>query len=128
MKLVIDDDIFGRVISFVWVFEYQKRGMPHAHLLLGLCDEDRPKSADDYDRFCSAELPGEDQPILRRLVLQFHVHGPCGQFNPNTPCMRNGLCQFGFPKPFVKKTYEGEDGMPMIRRRKEQDGGHTCFI
>ncbi|RKP15857.1 hypothetical protein ROZALSC1DRAFT_31933, partial [Rozella allomycis CSF55] len=38
LKLIIQDltknNIFGKVIAFMYVVEFQKRGLPHAHILL----------------------------------------------------------------------------------------------
>jgi hypothetical protein len=52
----------GHAISFVSVIEFQKRGMPHAHLLLWVHDRHKLRSADDYDRAICAELPDPDDP------------------------------------------------------------------
>ena len=39
------------------------------------------------------------------------IHGPCGKFNPNSPCMVDGKCRKNFPKD------ENNDGYPEYRRR-----------
>ena len=61
MKQLIDDlekkQIFGRVAGYVYTIEFQKRGMPHMHLLIILKAEDRPNTAEEVDDFISAELP-----------------------------------------------------------------------
>ena len=36
-------NMLGKVISHINVIEYQKRGLPHAHLLIILNNEDKPK-------------------------------------------------------------------------------------
>ena len=41
--------------------EFQKRGLPHAHVLLILRREDRPRGADDIDELVRAELPSDDE-------------------------------------------------------------------
>ena len=58
---ILQKDVFGRVVCYMHVVEFQKRGLPHTHILLVLKREDRPSSADDYDKFVCAELPGEDE-------------------------------------------------------------------
>ena len=63
MKLdaLLDDlnknNCFGKVIAHLHVVEFQKRGLPHAHILIILRPEDRLKSPDQYDNFISAEIP-----------------------------------------------------------------------
>ena len=41
--------------------EFQKRGLPHAHILLILHPDDALRDVDDWDTAVSAELPDERQ-------------------------------------------------------------------
>ena len=45
------------------------------------------------------------------------IHGPCGADNPNAPCMKDGICSKGFPKPFRDRTSLNEDSYARTRRR-----------
>ena len=47
-KLMYDikKGIFGRVVAFMWVIEFQKRGLPHAHILIILAATDRITTAE----------------------------------------------------------------------------------
>ena len=45
------------------------------------------------------------------------LHGPCGYQNINTPCMVNGKCSKGYPKPFVSAMTIAENGFVIYRRR-----------
>ncbi|XP_028097227.1 uncharacterized protein LOC114297068 [Camellia sinensis] len=54
---IIKHQIFGKVIAYVYVIEFQKRGLPHMHLLLILAPGQKPLSPDTYDSIVSAELP-----------------------------------------------------------------------
>lgn len=56
--------IFGEVIAHQAVVEYQKRGLPHCHILLWLHSDDKPRTAEDYDRFVSAAHSRERAKIL----------------------------------------------------------------
>ncbi|PKY52676.1 hypothetical protein RhiirA4_326791, partial [Rhizophagus irregularis] len=47
---------FGKVIAYVYVVEFQKRGLPHAHILLILAQEDKIHSFETYDSIISAEI------------------------------------------------------------------------
>ena len=74
---------FGRCNGYVWTIEYQKRGLPHAHILLFLVDEDRRLYYDAaaIDRVIYAELPGvnlDPTGRLRSVVARQMLHGPYG--------------------------------------------------
>ena len=47
----------GKVVAYVYTIEFQKRGLPHAQILLYLADADKPRTAEDIDRLVSAEIP-----------------------------------------------------------------------
>ena len=71
--------------------EWQKRGLPHVHYLFWLANKMRPGQIDDI---ISAEIPNpEGDPLLFQIVTKQLLHGPCGSFNPRSPCMENGKCQ-----------------------------------
>ena len=50
-------EALGKVIAYLAVVEWQKRGLPHTHILLIVSDQDQPKSSEDVDRVISAEFP-----------------------------------------------------------------------
>jgi len=54
---LFEKHIFGRVIGYVWVIEFQKRGLPHCHILIMLDPRDKPVTIEDIDKITSAELP-----------------------------------------------------------------------
>ena len=49
----------GKCVAWSYVVEFQKRGLPHAHILLILGNADKIYSARDVDATCSAEIPGK---------------------------------------------------------------------
>ncbi|CAB3244804.1 unnamed protein product [Arctia plantaginis] len=95
--------------------QWQKRGLPHAHILVWLKDRIRPE---EIDQIISAEIPDPliDQELFD-IVTKHMIHGPCGAFNMTSPCMENGKCKKKFPKPHTNDTITDIDGYPMYRRR-----------
>ena len=45
------------------------------------------------------------------------MHGPCGDLNPQCPCMEQGRCRYGYPKPLREETFLRENVFPYYRRR-----------
>jgi hypothetical protein len=110
--------LLGKVIGKVHVIEFQKRGLPHAHILLILAAEDKPKSQAQIDAIVCAEIPDKSlHPRLNEIVLKHMIHGPCGRSHSRSPCMDNGECTKNFPKPYEVETRENVDGYPRYRRR-----------
>ncbi|KAE8986581.1 hypothetical protein PR002_g22315 [Phytophthora rubi] len=107
----------------IYVVEFQKRGLPHAHILVILADEDKPRRREIIDELASAELPdAELNPQLYETILTSMMHGPCGAANPNSSCMKDGKCTKGYPKPSVEVTQENVNGFPVYRRRRRPPG------
>ena len=111
--------IFGKATAVVHVVEFQKRGLPHAHILLILVPEDKVRSPEEIDKFVCAEIPDEvAEPELYEAVKNHMLHGPCGTVNPNMVCMEEGHCSKEFPKAFQPETLSSADGYPKYRRRE----------
>ncbi|KAK4320910.1 hypothetical protein Pmani_008282 [Petrolisthes manimaculis] len=118
--------VFGPTRCHMYMIEWQKRGLPHSHLLLWLKDKIWPNQ---IDSIISAELPDRTaDPGLFEIVKAQMVHGPCGPLNPRSPCMADGKCSKGYPKQFVADTQSGDDGYPSYRRRKPGEGGFDAVI
>lgn len=120
------DGLFGKCVAQVHVVEFQKRGLPHAHILLILAPEDKPLLAEQIDEIVSAELPDErTHPVLHAIVTRCMLHGPCGTVKPTSPCMKDGSCSKRFPKAYQNSTQVGRDSFPLYKRRSPEDGGRT---
>ncbi|GER39179.1 DNA helicase homolog [Striga asiatica] len=111
--------IFGEVVAHVHVIEFQKRGLPHAHMLIILKSTYKIATPDHFDKFVCAELPSEtEDPELFALVVKHMMHGPCGDINKNNSCMIDGKCKYHYPRKFCDTTTQGKDGYPVYRRRQ----------
>lgn len=93
---------FGKVVAYVYVVEFQKCGLSHAHILLILALKDKIHSIEKYDSIVSAEIPDSTiYSLAYETVAASMMHGPCGILNPSAPCMmRNGKCQKNYSKDF----------------------------
>ena len=127
--------VLGKVVAHMHVVEFQKRGLPHIHILVILADKDRNITPEMIDSIVVAEIPPEcktgdkssdeeSQKTLREIVLKNMIHGPCGTANPNSPCMENGQCTKRYPKEFQKQTtIDPDNNYATYRRRAPEDGG-----
>ncbi|XP_022014958.1 uncharacterized protein LOC110914479 [Helianthus annuus] len=71
--------ILREVKSYVYVIEFQKRGLPHAHFLLIMYPQHKINNADHYDKVVCAEIPNKQRhPKLHEMVVKHMIHGPCG--------------------------------------------------
>ena len=119
MDEIKNGHIFGVPIGSVYVIEFQKRGLPHAHILVILRQQDKLYLMDNIDDIVRAELPDPiNESELFEIVSRNLVHGPCGHFNPNCVCMENGVCTKSFPKEYRNETVANYNGYPLYRRRK----------
>ena len=137
MNDLVHGQVLGKVVAHMEVIEFQKRGLPHCHILLILADHDRLVTKDFVDSVITAELPPSPHEVddpdqkaarqrLQDIVVKSMLHGPCGPSNPNSPCMENGKCTKNFPKEFLKETLvDRENSYATYRRRKPEDGGQT---
>ncbi|XP_061357242.1 uncharacterized protein LOC133301608, partial [Gastrolobium bilobum] len=109
--------ILGKINAYVCTIEFQKRGLPHAHILLFLHSSNKPESALDIDKLIYAEIPDKDSdPSLFAAVTSYMMHGPCGPNNYKSPCMKEGKCSKKFPKKFSSRTIIDDDGFPHYKR------------
>ncbi|XP_071686861.1 uncharacterized protein [Rutidosis leptorrhynchoides] len=105
----------------VYTVEFQKRGLPHAHICLFLDERNKMPQPKDVDQYICAEIPDEiEEPELYQLVSDLMIHGPCGEKNPSCQCTDSDRkCTKRFPKPFSDVTKTDEDGYPIYRRRDD---------
>ncbi|XP_021995566.1 uncharacterized protein LOC110892723 [Helianthus annuus] len=118
IKFLRSSRMFGDVVADLYTIEFQKRGLPHCHLLLWVATADRIREAYQIDDFISAEIPNPlTQSQLFAVVTDLMIHGPCGIVNPNSPSMESGSCSKKFPKDYHEHTTFDDKGNARYRRR-----------
>ena len=118
-------EIFGRIVSYMYTVEIQKRGLPHVHLLLILHPSSQLRDAEKVDMAVCAEIPSPESP-LHAIITKHMIQSKCGEHNLCAPCMREGKCSKKYPKNFREETvYNDNTTYPEYRRRSPSDGGYV---
>ena len=114
---------FGGLLYEIGVIEFQKRGLPHAHIVLKFRSE---PSLSVLDSFISAELPDPNQePDLYNQVRRFHIHSRDHLTRQGSRCNRNDRCIYNYPHPVIPNTFADDIGRVHYRRRKPEDAWVT---
>ena len=79
IKDLVVGGCFGKVVAYLYCVEFQKRGLPHVHLLIILSGEDRTLTPELVDGLVRAELPPspeevdnpEDKRIRQQITLPY---------------------------------------------------------
>ncbi|UYV67959.1 hypothetical protein LAZ67_5002631, partial [Cordylochernes scorpioides] len=123
IDLITEGDVLGKPQSWCYTIEWQKRGLPLAHILLWLKEKISPNQ---IDSIICAEIPNEGvDASLFRTVTKNMIHGPCGHGYPNPGCMERGRCQKKYPRLLLAETQTDRDGYPLYRRRRPEEGGFS---
>ncbi|XP_074373505.1 uncharacterized protein LOC141713834 [Apium graveolens] len=118
MDMIKKKNYFGRCIRVMHVIEFQKCGLPHAHILIWLHPDDRPKTTEQIDKIVSTEIPDlEIDPVGYNALSNYMIHEPCGPDYTKSPCMVKGNCIKHFPKRYNSHTFFDECGFPIYKRR-----------
>ncbi|XP_050056168.1 uncharacterized protein LOC126549825 [Aphis gossypii] len=126
MDFIVKHNVFGETRCWMYSVEWQKRGLPHAHILIWLVENIRPN---EVDAVISAEIPNvQVDPGLHEVVIKNMIHGPCGTLNQNSPCMMDGKCSKRYPRTLISETITGNDGYPLYRRRSTADNGKSTIV
>lgn len=126
MNMITKEKIFGDVQCYIDVIEWQKRGLPHGHVLIWLKKKIQPT---EIDKIISAEIPNQiEDPVLFNIITKHMIHGPCGTINTKSPCMNNGQCSKRYPREMMNDTQTGSDGYPLYRRRNPNNGGFKTIL
>ncbi|XP_058747146.1 uncharacterized protein LOC131620147 [Vicia villosa] len=110
--------VLGKVLAFMYTIEFQKRGLPHTHILIFLHPQSKYPTPSDIDNIICAEIPDPVvHPRLYALVKSNMMHDPCGVARMTSAYMKNGKCSKYFPKKFNEETIVDAEGYPLYRRR-----------
>jgi hypothetical protein len=122
LKELINDihkmHILGRTITIIYVIEFQKHGLPHAHILIFFAENYKSQTVEDVDRMISAKfLNPETNKLAHKRIARCMMHGPCGTAFPNAPCMEDGKCKKQYPCKFQSETVTNVNEYPIYRHR-----------
>uniref|UniRef100_A0A915E219 Helitron helicase-like domain-containing protein n=1 Tax=Ditylenchus dipsaci TaxID=166011 RepID=A0A915E219_9BILA len=125
LEQLLKFDRLGKVIAHTYVVEFQKRGLPHAHILLIMDNETQIRTPEDIDKIVSARIPDPKKfPRLHKTVTRDMMHGPCGILKMDSVCMAEDkqgkrFCSKRFPKEFRSDTAIGNDSYALYARPKD---------
>ena len=88
--------------------------MPHAHIVICVNPEYAPTTAERIDLVISAQMPGDDRPVLQELVRKFMVHS----HNAKSPCCARGRCKYHYPFEPQAKTVVQPGQFPLYKRNQ----------
>ena len=120
---LLKKNVMGKVKGHTYVIEFQKRGLPHAHILMIMVDQDDPKCPEQYDCAVTAEF--HDDPEVRQVQAKRMYHRCRKSCENDTGRGGKCGCTKGYPKPFRDHTSDGNDSYPEYRRRSPENGGNT---
>jgi hypothetical protein len=102
--------VLGPVLYHIRVTEFQKRGLPHEHLAIGL--QNIPRTPAEIDAFLSAQLPRQAGALCDAVKRHMtHTHDPQKSYHR---CGWPRECQYGFPKPRKAESSFNERGESSI--------------
>lgn len=110
----------------MYVVEFQKSGLSHAHMLIVLTSKYKIWSPDQFHLHVCAEIPDNSNPHLRLVVLKHMMHGLCGDHNPTNICMKYGYCKNHYRRSFFDFTTTDHNSYPIYRRRNTNETHYVC--
>jgi hypothetical protein len=123
--------MFGIVPALIYIIKYQKKGLPHVHIIIFLTDGYAFSEPEIIDNLIRAELPDRalnPDKSLTEIVKQVMVYSLYKSLKSRAICIKKvhanaPLTYFKrFPKPFANKTIINNNGYPEYRRRRTVNG------
>lgn len=133
LKELEEKRIFGRIQYYIYSIEFQKCGLPHAHILVSLYPNSKISTTSQIDEYISAEMPSRfssdaNDRYYRKLIEQHMIHKPClpdvGNSRHQCWAPDNKSCSKGYPKEFSSTTrYQPSNSKnPIVYRRRDIEG------
>jgi hypothetical protein len=114
------------MIVGIYVVEFQKCELAHAHILIFFTEDCKPHTVEDVDHMISAELPNsETNKLAHETVARCMMHGPCGVAFLNALCMEESKCKKQYPRKFQSETVTDVNGYPIYQCK---DMGQTVLV
>uniref|UniRef100_A0A0N5BQI5 Helitron_like_N domain-containing protein n=1 Tax=Strongyloides papillosus TaxID=174720 RepID=A0A0N5BQI5_STREA len=102
-----ENKIMGNVVYLQSTIEFQKRSLPHIHILVKVSKEDFRLTSDQVDEYVKAEFPDKEKnPCLFEIVTKTMVHSRCDISKTKVPCWdeAKNICTKKFPEQYHKVT------------------------
>jgi hypothetical protein len=100
--------VLGDWAAHLYTIEFQKYGLPHAHIVVFLQPQSKLCTLEDINSLMSSEFPTDNNDLLE-LIKTYMVYTPYSVLNLTAYCMVNGACSKGFLKPLRQETGITED-------------------
>ena len=74
---IMSGKIFGNILAYVYTIEFQKRGLPQAHMLFVLDYKNELTTPEMIDKYISAEIPSVgfelQQLVIKHICYMDHI-------------------------------------------------------
>jgi hypothetical protein len=127
MKDLTEGNWFGKTKCHFYVVEFQKRGLPHAHILI-ILDDKHKIDEKHIDNFITAEMPDKTHTRLYENFKKYQIHTPCDTEEDGWRFCRYNResCEKRFPKQFCLATVNNlETGYTEYLRRPTKENNFT---
>lgn len=116
----------GGFLYLIYVVEFQKRGLPHCHILIKLKHE---PSLEAVDGLVVAEMPdAHEDAQLHDIIQRCNLHPTTHLLHANSRCNRGGKCIYDFPQTLRTISSVDEHGRMHLRRRHQDDRWVVSYI
>jgi hypothetical protein len=111
----------GRLLYIVHSVEFQKRGLPHAHILMKF--EHDCIHPTDIDAVVNAEMASnpDDAQLIQTYMMHNHPSGEPPKYCERLDAEGHKYCRFGYPQQLQTSTTIDAEGRIHYRRRKNGD-------
>jgi hypothetical protein len=127
MNVLTKGNYFGKTKCHFYVVEFQKRGLPHAHILI-ILDDNHKIDEKHIDNFITAELPDKKHTRLYENFKKYQIHTPCNWKEDEWRFCRYNRekCEKHFPKDWCQATVNNIDtGYTEYMRRNKPENTFT---